>query len=64
MTDPLVSEKQFGRRRIEDVLARLTEREREILARLAQEDANPAIAERISMSAKTVQLITANDLPA
>jgi DNA-binding CsgD family transcriptional regulator len=53
--DPLVGEKAFGRRRIEDVLTRLTDREREVLACMAQGDANPAIADRLNMSAKTVE---------
>jgi DNA-binding NarL/FixJ family response regulator len=53
--DPLVTEQLLRRRRHDDVLARLTEREREVLELMAHGRSNAAIAEALFLGARTVE---------
>jgi DNA-binding NarL/FixJ family response regulator len=53
--DPEVVAQLLGRRREVDPLERLTEREREILALMAEGRSNQAIADRLVVSGKTVE---------
>jgi DNA-binding NarL/FixJ family response regulator/class 3 adenylate cyclase len=66
--DPLVTEQLVGRRRQRDALARLTDREREVLDLMAQGLNNHAIGAQLHLSAKTVEthvgsIFTKLDLP-
>jgi len=53
--DPAVVAELLGRRRTHDPLEQLTERERDILALLAEGRSNQAIGERLFVSPKTVE---------
>jgi DNA-binding NarL/FixJ family response regulator len=53
--DPAVVTQLFGRPRKDDPIERLTEREREVLAAMAEGKTNAAIAETLFMSEKTVE---------
>jgi DNA-binding NarL/FixJ family response regulator len=53
--DPEVIALLVGRHRVDDALDRLTSREREVLALIAEGRSNHAIAERLVLSAKTVE---------
>ena len=53
--DPLVSEQLLAAPRTDDPVARLSEREREVLALMAQGRSNAAIAHELFMSPKTVE---------
>jgi DNA-binding NarL/FixJ family response regulator len=53
--DPEVVSQLLGRRRPDDPLADLTEREREILALMAEGHSNQGIARRVFLSPKTVE---------
>jgi DNA-binding NarL/FixJ family response regulator len=53
--DPLVAEQMLGQRRHDDALARLTEREGEVLALMAEGRSNAAISEGLRLSPKTVE---------
>jgi DNA-binding NarL/FixJ family response regulator len=53
--DPLVADQLLRRRRHDDELARLTEREREVLGLMAQGRSNRAIAGELVLGAKTVE---------
>ncbi len=55
VVDPDVVELLLHRPRIDDGLARLTEREREVLQLLAEGLTNSAVARRLSLSPKTVE---------
>jgi DNA-binding NarL/FixJ family response regulator/class 3 adenylate cyclase len=66
--DPLVAEQLLRRRRSDVALARLTERERDVLSLMAQGRSNAAIADQLGLSAKTVEthvrsIFTKLDLP-
>ncbi len=67
--DPLVTEQLIRGGHDDDVIARLTDREREVLDFMAQGRSNAAIAEEIHCSAKTLEthirsIFTKLDLPA
>jgi DNA-binding NarL/FixJ family response regulator len=53
--DPLVAEQLLRRRSSDDELTRLTAREREVLAQMAQGKSNAAIAAELGLGAKTVE---------
>lgn len=53
--DPLIITRLFGRRRKPDPLAELTEREREVLAQMAEGRSNQAISDQLHLSPKTVE---------
>ena len=53
--DPLVSEQLLRRRSFDHSLARLSDREREVLALMAQGKSNTAIADALFVGAKTVE---------
>ncbi len=53
--DPAVVTQLFGRARKDDPIERLTEREREVLADMAEGKTNAAIADSLFMSEKTVE---------
>lgn len=53
--DPLIVTRLFGRRRKPDPLAKLTEREREVLAHMAEGRSNQAISDQLHLSPKTVE---------
>ncbi len=53
--DPTIVSRLFGRRRRADALAELTEREREVLALIAEGMSNRAIAARIFVTERTVE---------
>jgi DNA-binding NarL/FixJ family response regulator len=53
--DPTVAERLMHRRAGEEPLARMTEREREILSMIARGDSNKAIADRLVVSVRTVE---------
>jgi DNA-binding NarL/FixJ family response regulator len=56
--DPVVIEQLLGRSRADDPLAALTERERAVLAAMAEGRSNTSIASTLFMSAKTVEAHT------
>ena len=67
--DPLVTEQLVRGGQDDDVIARLTDREREVLDYMAQGRSNAAIADEIHCSAKTLEthirsIFTKLDLPA
>jgi DNA-binding NarL/FixJ family response regulator len=53
--DPAVVAQLFGRPRKDDLIGRLTDREREVLAAMAEGRTNAAIAETLFVSEKTVE---------
>jgi DNA-binding NarL/FixJ family response regulator len=55
VVDPEIVGRLVGRRREDDPLERLTQREREVLALMAEGRSNPAIAELLFMGLKTVE---------
>lgn len=60
VVDPEVVARLMGRRRAESPLEQLSEREREILAWMAQGRSNQAISERLFVSARTVETHVGN----
>ena len=55
MIDPTIVSRLVGRRRRDNPLAQLTEREQEVLAVVAEELSNRAIAERLFVTERTVE---------
>ena len=53
--DPVVVSQLVDRRRVDDPLAGLTPREREVLAQMAEGRSNKAIAERLSVTEHTIE---------
>lgn len=53
--DPIIITRLFGRRRKPDPLAELTERERQVLAQMAEGRSNQAISDQLHLSPKTVE---------
>jgi DNA-binding NarL/FixJ family response regulator len=58
--DPGVVAQLVGRRRVRDPLESLSEREREVLAVMAEGRSNQAICERLFLSPKTVEAYVRN----
>jgi DNA-binding NarL/FixJ family response regulator len=55
VVDPVVADQLLRRRHGDQALARLTGRERDVLALMAQGRSNPAIADELAVGAKTVE---------
>jgi DNA-binding NarL/FixJ family response regulator len=55
VVDPLIVARLVGRLRLGNPLAALTDRERDVLALMAEGRSNQAIGDRLSMSGKTVE---------
>ena len=55
MVDPAVVAQLVGRRRVRNPLDALSERERDVLAEMAQGRSNHGIGERLYLSEKTVE---------
>ena len=55
VVDPLVAEQLLAAHRADDPVQRLSERERDVLGLMAQGKSNAAIAESLSLSARTVE---------
>ena len=53
--DPMVAEQLLHRRRHDEAITRLSERERDVLALMAQGRSNAAIAEQLHLGGKTVE---------
>ena len=53
--DPAIVAQLIGRRRADDPLGRCTERERDVLAQMAEGRSNQGIAERLGVSERAVQ---------
>lgn len=60
--DPLIVTRLMGRKRAQDPLAKLSEREKEVLALIAEGRSNQAIATRLFLAEKTVQAHVASIL--
>jgi DNA-binding NarL/FixJ family response regulator len=67
--DPAVVAQMLGRRRVRDPLQELSDRERDVLARMAEGQSNAAIAQGLDLSDRAVErhvsaIFTKLDLPA